>query len=385
MLEHRQHDRDNSRMLFTLPSIKYKHLRRALIFIVLMFAFSWSIWLEAAEMKQSDVLIVGTIERPPFAMKDESGNWEGYSIDLFRAVAEESGLTYELREVTQFSDMIDGVKSKEFDLAAANISITSEREAYLDFSQPIYDSGFQIIVSSNTTSPSILRAIWQTNIVWLVGLAFIILLIVAHLMWYFERGMPKDQHDYFRDDYRGGIFDAFWWAFIIVTIGGFENERPENTMGRILAIFWIVASLFFVSTFTAQITTTLTVAQLQSNIETVDDLRGRRVGSVPGTVFADYLDNNRINYIPYDDFSLVLADVSAGKLEAAIGDAPVVQYYVTQDKTGSVLLTGDVFEADRFAFAISDNHPNLEQINLALIDLMKDGTMEQIRTRYFGD
>ena len=170
-----------------------------------------------------------------------------------------------------------------------------------------------------------------------------------------------------------------------MTIGGFENERPENTMGRILAIFWIVASLFFVSTFTAQITTTLTVAQLESNIESVDDLRGRRVGSVPGTAFADYLDDNRINYIAYDDFSKVLEDVSAGTLEAAIGDAPVVQFYVAQDQTGSVLLTGDVFEADRFAFAISDNHPNFEQINLSLINMSKNGTMEQIRTQYFGD
>ncbi len=353
--------------------------------ILILLAFSQQFSLEAAEPEQSTVLTVGTIERPPFAMKNQAGDWEGYSIDLFRAVAQEAGLTYEFQETSTFTEMIDGVKTKEFDLAVANISITPEREAFLDFSQPIYDSGFQIIVSSDTASPSILKAIWESNIVWLIGLAFIILMIVAHAMWYFERGMPKDKHDYFRDDYKGGIFDAFWWAFIIVTIGGFENERPENTMGRILAIFWIVASLFFVSTFTAQITTTLTVAQLESNIETVDDLRGRRVGSVPGTAFADYLETNRINYIPYDDFSKVLADLSAGNLEAAIGDAPVVQFYVAQDQTGSVLLTGDVFEADRFAFAISDKHPHYEEINLALINLQKDGTMEQIRSLYFGD
>ncbi len=370
-----------------MPSLM-PHLKKTCLILALIFGAvgaGWSAGLEAAATEQSDKLIVGTIERPPFAMKGPSGEWEGYSVDLFRAVAEEAGLTYEFQEVTNFTEMIDGVKTKQFDLAVANISITPEREAFLDFSQPIYDSGFQIIVSSETASPSILRAIWESNIVWLIGLAFIILMIVAHLMWYFERGMPKDKHDYFRDDYQGGIFDAFWWAFIIVTIGGFENERPENTMGRILAIFWIVASLFFVSTFTAQITTTLTVAQLESNIESVDDLRGRRVGSVPGTAFADYLDDNRINYIAYDDFSKVLEDVSAGTLEAAIGDAPVVQFYVAQDQTGSVLLTGDVFEADRFAFAISDNHPNFEQINLSLINMSKNGTMEQIRTQYFGD
>ena len=329
-------------------------------------------------------LQVAIIQRPPFVYKDANGSWAGYSIDLFEAVAESAAIEYQFEEVEVFTDMIDGVRAGQYDLAVANISITPERESFLDFSQPIYDSGFQIVASRQTAQPSIVSIIWNSGILWLIVVAFLILLIVAHLMWYFERGMPKEKHDYFRDDYVGGIFDAFWWAFIVVTIGGFENERPENTMGRILAIFWIVASLFFVSTLTAQITTSLTISQLSSTIETVDDLRGKRVGSVPGTAFGDYLESRGINYIPYTDFADVLTDLSNGELDAAIGDAPVVQFYAANDQYQTVVLVGELFEPDKFAFAVADNHESLEPINQALIELQKDGTVADIHSRYFG-
>ncbi|MEM7798558.1 MAG: transporter substrate-binding domain-containing protein, partial [Chloroflexota bacterium] len=336
------------------------------------------------EQEQSVFLIVGTIERPPFATKGANGEWSGYSIELFREVADRTDIEYEFQELDLFTEMIDGVVMGDLDMAVANISITPEREELLDFSQPIYDSGFQIVVSSATAAPSVWSIILESGILWFVGIAFMILLMVAHLMWFFERGMPKEKHDYFRDDYFGGIFDAFWWAFIIVTIGGFENERPENFMGRVLAIFWIIASLFFVSTFTAQITTALTISQLESTIETVDDLRGKRVGSVPGTAFADYLDNEGIAYATYPDFSDVLTDLQRGNLDAAIGDAPVVQFFVANEGEDQVLLAGDVFEPDKFAFAVEDNHPQYEEINRALIEIQKDGTMTEIRSRYFG-
>jgi ABC-type amino acid transport substrate-binding protein len=45
-------------------------------------------------------LVVGTKEAPPFAMKDEHGNWQGISIDLWRRVADGMGLHYRFTEAT---------------------------------------------------------------------------------------------------------------------------------------------------------------------------------------------------------------------------------------------------------------------------------------------
>ena len=44
------------------------------------------------------MLIVGTKEVPPFAMKNREGTWTGVSIDLWRQIAGELNLPFEFRE-----------------------------------------------------------------------------------------------------------------------------------------------------------------------------------------------------------------------------------------------------------------------------------------------
>ena len=122
---------------------------------------------------------------------------------------------------------------------------------------------------------------------------FLILLVIAHIVWFFERGVEDARHDYFRDDYIGGVWDSFWWAFIIMTMGGFENEVPYKRSSRVLAIFWIIVSLFFISTLTAKITTALTVAELQTGIENYKDLSGKQIVVTEGSSHQKFLQSKR--------------------------------------------------------------------------------------------
>jgi len=52
------------------------------------------------EGNASPKLIVGTKHIPPFAMKNPDGPWRGISIELWRQIAADLNLEYELREVT---------------------------------------------------------------------------------------------------------------------------------------------------------------------------------------------------------------------------------------------------------------------------------------------
>jgi len=64
---------------------------------------------------------------------------------------------------SSFSDMLEAVKNGSVDAAIANISITSVREEVVDFSQPIFDAGLQILVKQNSGSVDILSALltWE--------------------------------------------------------------------------------------------------------------------------------------------------------------------------------------------------------------------------------
>ncbi len=329
-------------------------------------------------------LQIATVERPPFVFYQEDGGVRGFSVELWQDIARRNGWEYSWNLQDSFPGMIGEVAAGRADVAIANISVTSERERLLDFSHPIYDSGLQIIVPHKEGGAGIFRIIWESGALQLIGGAVIVLLLIAHVLWFFERNTPNDRHDYFRDDYLGGVWDAFWWAFIIMTMGGFEKEVPASIFSRALAMFWIVASLFFVSTLTAKITTSLTVEQLTSDINSVSDLMGRRVGVGQDSAMARFLDTRNIPYRRYEDFNAALAAVEAGELDATIGDAPIARYYAAHEGAGKVTLAGPVFQADKFAIAVPNGSALLEKINRSLLEIREDGTYERLQAKWFG-
>jgi len=330
-----------------------------------------------------EILKVATIERPPFSMQNSNGEWTGFSVELIQEIAERHDFTLEILKETIFSDMLNNVADGNANMAAANISVTAERERRMDFSQPIYSSGLQIITTNEKGGVSFITIIWESGILLFLGAALIVLLIVAHLMWFFERGEDA-KHDYFRDEYFGGIWDAFWWAFIICTMGGFEKERPEHIIGRVIAVFWVLASLFFISTLTAKITSALTVSQLSSSISSYKDLYGKKIGAPKGTTISQFLDKNNIPYIEYDDFNQTLTELKNKRLDAVVGDAAVSQYYVKTQGNGALITAGDVFAKDNIAFAFSEDSAYFETINSELITMQEDGRFQELQEKYFG-
>src|SRR3982074_2810530 len=82
----------------------------------------------------------------PFSFT-ENGKLMGFSIDLWEAVAKEAGFQFEMQSVETVPQMLDALKNRQADVAIAAISITAERHAFMDFSQPYYDSGLQILVA----------------------------------------------------------------------------------------------------------------------------------------------------------------------------------------------------------------------------------------------
>ena len=339
----------------------------------------------AQSVQQNTPLTISTVERQPFIFYQENGEVVGFSADLWAEIAQRNGWDYVWQKNDSFPAMIEGITSGNADVAIANISITSDRERMLDLSHSIYDSGLQIIVPNNEKGLSIFKVIWQSGAIQLIGFALVILLIIAHILWFFERNTPNSRHDYFRDDYLGGVWDAFWWAFIIMTMGGFENEVPASKFSRLLAMFWIVASLFFVSTLTAKITTSLTIDQLTSDINSVSDLSGKKIGVGENSAMSKFLDNKNISYIKYKDFLAALAAVENGELDATIGDAPIVKYYVAHEGRGKVQLAGATFQPDKFGIALPTGSSLKEKINTTILAIREDGTYEQLQTKWFGN
>jgi ABC-type amino acid transport substrate-binding protein len=94
-------------------------------------------------------LVVGTKEAPPFAIKDEQGNWSGISIDLWRQVADRLKLRYRFVDVVSVTSLLENLESGNFDVAVAAITVTPVRQQLVDFSIPYFRTGTGVAVQAN--------------------------------------------------------------------------------------------------------------------------------------------------------------------------------------------------------------------------------------------
>lgn len=320
-----------------------------------------------------------TVTRQPFSHV-EAGQDVGFSLELWAAIADELGLTYRIDRVETFPEMLSAVESGAADLAAANISITAERETRLDFSQPIFASGLRVMVPADSTGAGIWSILFKWDLLLAVLAAFALLFGGGMLMWAFER----NTQEYFQGSAREKAFPAFWWALNLVVNGGFEERQPRTAFGRAFAVLMVVSSLFIVSVFVAKITSAMTVSAIQTSVQSINDLYGKRVGTTSGSTAAAYMDGRELQYLGFDNLVSLLDAFEQGALDAVVFDAPILSYYVNTAGAGVGELVGPVFLREYYGFALRSGSSLREDIDRTLLGFSEDGTYRNIATKWFG-
>jgi len=87
----------------------------------------------------------------PFEFQDAQGNYVGIDMEILAAVAADQGFNYTVNAVG-FDAALQAVTSGQADGVIAGMSITDERKAIFDFSQPYFDSGVVMGISAGDTS-----------------------------------------------------------------------------------------------------------------------------------------------------------------------------------------------------------------------------------------
>jgi polar amino acid transport system substrate-binding protein len=153
----------------------------------ILIAFSGNALAQASAPGNGQVLSVSTRAVPPFVI-EQDGKLQGFSIDLWQALATEMGRRSTFTKIDTLRDLLDSVEQKKVDLAIAAISITAAREEKFDFSQPMFDSGLQIMVRSDghdggfsfTSLKNLLTSGPMPALLIILGL---LILIPAHIVW----------------------------------------------------------------------------------------------------------------------------------------------------------------------------------------------------------
>lgn len=93
-------------------------------------------------------------EFPPFEFQNGDGTISGFDAEILKALAEAGGFQASLKH-TSFDGIFEGIDRGKFKLGIAAITITEERKAKYDFSEPYFDAKQVILVPNESTVHSL--------------------------------------------------------------------------------------------------------------------------------------------------------------------------------------------------------------------------------------
>lgn len=338
--------------------------------------------LESDAPDSDETLVVGVRVAPPFVIENEGGRLSGLSIRAWEAAASDLGRDF--RYVTSgLDEVLTGVESGRFDLGLGAYTVTAEREQRLDFSHPFHTSGLGLAVRAEPKSG------WLTVAGRFLSFDFLkvaislgaLLLVFGALAWLFERRANPDEFD---TRVGPGLAAGFWWAAVTMTTVGYGDKSPRTVGGRIVALVWMFAAIIVISSFTAAITSSLTVSQLGSKIEGIDDIEDQRVGTLADSASAAWLEENGFRTTAFESVDAALAAVAEGRATAFLYDAPLIGHALQDFEGGDIRLLPQRIERLDYALVLPESSELREPINRSLLELITSAEWNSAVERYLG-
>lgn len=317
----------------------------------------------------------------PFVLP-QTATPEGFSVDLWNEIARRLHVDFSWTVLPTQAALLPAMQRGDADVAIAAITMTPEREKQVDFSLPYFDSGLQIIVRAQNESSFVasLGSIPWLAIGQLVGITVIVVLVLANLIWLIER--KRDPA--FQKPYLHALGEGLWVTMLIIATGEHGERDAPGVWKRILVpAMWLIG-VVLIAQLTATVTSSQTVARLQSNIHGPDDLPGKSIGTVPGTIAADYLTQRGLPFVNVTNAADGIRMLTQGDVQAIVYDAPTLQYWAAKRGNGVLAVVGPIFRPEKYGIALANGSPLRKSINETLLAMYEDGTYEQIYGKWFS-
>ena len=123
-----------------------------------------------------------------------------------------------------------------------------------------------------------------------------------------------------------------------------------------------------------------------NEVKSVKDLEGKRIACQIGTTGENKsrtVEGAKVKaFNTQDEASLELKN---GGADAVIGDAPVIEYYMTKAGKDFAKTVGERMEAEPYGIAVKKGSKLAGDLNKALAELKKSGEYDKLYTKWFGE
>ncbi|KAB2619562.1 glutamate receptor 2.7-like [Pyrus ussuriensis x Pyrus communis] len=322
-------------------------------------------------------------------------SFSGYCIDVFNALIE--ALPYPVpheflpfeepngERAGSYNEMANQVALRNYDAVVGDITIRANRSLYVDFTLPYTEAGVSMVVPAKGNTGA--KNTWVflkplTWDLWVTSCCFFI--FIGFVVWFLEHPKNKD----FQGPPHHQIGTSFWFSFS--TLFFVHRELVLSNLARFVVIVWCFVVLILTQSYTASLTSILTVQQLQPTVTDVNTLikNGDKVGYRRNSFIYGILkqvgfqDDKLRAYYSREELDKLLQDGNEnGGISAAFDETPYMKLFVST-YCSKYTIVEQTFKTDGFAFVLQKDSPLTRDFSTAITKVHEGDKMKAIEDKW---
>ncbi|XP_057516993.1 glutamate receptor 3.3-like [Amaranthus tricolor] len=313
--------------------------------------------------------------------------FKGFCVDVFQAAVNllQYPVPYEFvafgdgHKNPNYTDLVNGISTGIFDAVVGDVTITTSRTKIVDFTQPFVSSGLVVVVpfkKLNSGAWAFLRPF--SPLMWaVIVLSFI---TVGAVVWILEHRV----NDEFRGSRTRQFITILWFSFSTLTFS--HKENTLSCLGRMVVIIWLFVVLILTSSYTASLTSILTVQQLSSPIKGIDSLIvgetriGYQVGSFAEKYLSTELNISQSRLVELKTPEEYADALRSGRIHALVDELPYVELFLASHCDFRIV--GPEFTRNGWGFAFPRDSPLAPDMSTAILKLSENGDLQRIHDKW---
>ncbi|CAJ2649696.1 unnamed protein product [Trifolium pratense] len=337
--------------------------------------------------------------------ENKYNNVSGYCMDIFNAVVK--NLTFKVslqiepyvneskHSAGTYDSLVRQVPVK-YDVVVGDISIVADRSQFVDFTLPYTESGVRMLVPIQHGRHQTMW-IFVKPFSWQLWLSILIInMLIGSVILIMERNvhtLPDDRQE------ERSLFKKQLSAMTILWFPISQAVLPERQVvakncSRFVLMVWLLLAFVLMQSYTANLTSILTLDKMQPSFFSVNDLRkgdhyvGYQAGSFVYDLLVKQFKFSPLKLKAYSNISsynnALKLGSQRGGVTAIFDEVPYLNVFLRRFRS-NYIIAGPTYRTDGFGFAFPLNSNLVSHFSRAILNVTQNHElMNKIEKKYFG-
>jgi ionotropic glutamate receptor len=316
----------------------------------------------------------------------------GFIADFIRELQKQMHFNYTIdvaNLTTNYHSLVASVAgdNRQYDMTLSDIRITSSRLLMVDFSTPFHENTFRIITRKNPYTSSLTLFSCFNPFTWDVWVTiFAVIIYSSFIIYLFERQNIEIENG------ESGIKSIFMGTCqILGSVIIMTGNIPLTTNASRLTVLGLYG-LFIIlgATYTANLSSFLTLNRVQPAISGIDDIKnGRlpfsRIGIVTNSAASDYyMQNISSMYHPLFTAEEIYSRLLDYTIDASIWDSYILEYAVSNYYCANLSVVGVGFLKSSYGIVLPKDWPYKKDLDVHIMAMRESERLESLENRWLG-